>query len=43
VEYDATRLDAAAVTKLMRQAGLEIDGELASEPQKPAPEQASAA
>jgi hypothetical protein len=43
VEYDATRLDAAAVAKLMRQAGLEIDTELASMPQKTAPEQASAA
>jgi hypothetical protein len=43
VEYDATRLDAAAVAKLIRQAGLEIDGELASEPQKPAPKQAHAA
>ena len=28
VEYDATRLNAAAVAKLVRQAGLEIDGEL---------------
>ena len=25
VEYDATRLNAASVTKLVRQAGLEID------------------
>jgi hypothetical protein len=25
VEYDATRLNAASVTKLIRQAGLEID------------------
>jgi hypothetical protein len=43
VEYDATRLDAAAVTQLIRQAGLEIAAELASKPQKPAPKQASAA
>ena len=28
VEYDATRLNAASVTKLMRQAGLEINAEL---------------
>jgi hypothetical protein len=28
VEYDATRLNAAAVTKLVRQAGLEIYGEV---------------
>jgi hypothetical protein len=34
VEYDATRLDAAAVTKLVREAGLEIAAE---EPLLPAP------
>jgi len=34
VEYDATRLNAAAVTKLVRNAGLEI----AEEPSVPAPE-----
>ncbi|MGA3160616.1 MAG: hypothetical protein ABSC77_05315 [Terracidiphilus sp.] len=28
VEYDATRLNSAAVTKLVRQAGLEIDAEV---------------
>jgi hypothetical protein len=28
VEYDASRLNAAAVTKLVRQAGLDIDAEL---------------
>ncbi|MGO9775250.1 MAG: hypothetical protein ACLQGT_03620 [Terracidiphilus sp.] len=28
VEYDATRLDAAAVAKLVRQAGLEIEADL---------------
>jgi hypothetical protein len=33
IEYDATRLDAAAVTKLVRDAGLE----LAEEPQLPPP------
>jgi len=29
IEYDATRLNAAAVTKLVREAGLEIDTETA--------------
>jgi hypothetical protein len=43
VEYDATRLNAAAVTNLIRQAGLEVDAEQALKPQKSAPEQASAA
>ncbi len=38
VEYDATRLSAAAVTKLVRQAGLEIDAELPLLPPQPAPE-----
>ena len=28
VEYDATRLDGASVTKMVRQAGLDIGGEL---------------
>jgi len=28
VEYDATRLNAAAVAKLVRQAGLEVEDEL---------------
>ena len=37
VEYDATRLDAAAVTKLVRQAGLEIDAELPLIPPQTAP------
>ena len=32
VEYDATRLNAAAVTKLVRQAGLDIDEELSADP-----------
>ncbi|HZB88536.1 MAG TPA: hypothetical protein VE291_07765 [Terracidiphilus sp.] len=43
VEYDATRLNAAAVTRLVRQAGLEIDEELALIPPQPAPEPAPAA
>jgi len=38
IEYDATRLDAAAVTKLVRQAGLDIDAELPLIPPQPAPE-----
>ena len=37
VEYDATRLNTAAVTRLMRQTGLEIAEELALIP-PPAPE-----
>jgi hypothetical protein len=41
VEYDATRLDAAAVTKMVRQAGLDIEAELSLIPQ-PAPEPAPA-
>jgi hypothetical protein len=36
VEYDATRLNAAAVSKLVRQAGLEIDAELPLIPLQPA-------
>lgn len=43
VEYDATRLDAAAVTKLVRQAGLEIEAELPLIPPQAAPEPAPAA
>jgi hypothetical protein len=42
VEYDATRLNAAAVTKLVRQAGLEIVAELPLIPAQPALEQAPA-
>jgi hypothetical protein len=42
VEYDATRLTAAAVTKLIRQAGLEISEELSLIPPQPAPEPAPA-
>jgi hypothetical protein len=40
IEYDATRLDAAAVTKLVRDAGLELAVEA---PQLPAPEPATPA
>ena len=43
VEYDATRHNAAAVTKLVRQAGLKIDAEQALVPAQPPQEQASAA
>jgi allophanate hydrolase subunit 1 len=47
VEYDATRLNAAAVAKLVRQAGLEIDSDAvqspAAIPPPSAPEQAPAA
>ena len=43
VEYDATRLNAAAVTKLVRQAGLQIEQELSLIPPQPAPEEAPAA
>ncbi|MGA2910027.1 MAG: hypothetical protein ABSE36_20215 [Terracidiphilus sp.] len=44
VEYDATRLNAAAVTKLVREAGLEIAPEIAEEqPILPAPAPAAAA
>jgi hypothetical protein len=38
IEYDATRLTAAAVTSLVRQAGLEIAAELPLIPPQPAPE-----
>jgi len=41
VEYDATRLTAAAVTKLVRQAGLEISAELPLIP-PPVPEPVTA-
>jgi hypothetical protein len=43
VEYDATRLDAATVAKLIRQAGLEIVAELPLVPPQEAPEKVSAA
>lgn len=37
VEYDATRLSAAVVAKLVRQAGLDIEEELSLIPPQPAP------
>jgi hypothetical protein len=37
VEYDATRLTAASVTQLVRQAGLEIAEQLSLIPPPPAP------
>lgn len=43
VEYDATRLNAAVVTKLVRQAGLEIEAVAPLIPSQPAPEQAPTA
>ena len=43
VEYDATRLTPAAVTKLVLQAGLEIAAELPLIPPQPAPEPTPAA
>jgi hypothetical protein len=43
VEYDATRLNGPAVTKLVREAGLDIEEELSLIPPQPAPEPAPAA
>ena len=43
IEYDATRLTAAAITKLVREAGLEIDEELPMIPPQSDPEPAPAA
>ncbi|MGB6974036.1 MAG: hypothetical protein WBD67_05075 [Terracidiphilus sp.] len=43
VEYDATRLDAATVTGLVRQAGLDVDAELSLIPPQTAQEPAPAA
>jgi hypothetical protein len=43
VEFDATRLTPAAVTKLVRTTGMEIAGELPLIPAVPEPEAASAA
>jgi len=43
VEYDATRLNAATVTQLVRQTGLEIAEELPMIPPQPAPQPAPAA
>ena len=42
VEYDATRLSAATVTKLVRAAGLQIAEELSLIPPQPEPEPAPA-
>jgi hypothetical protein len=38
IEYDATRLNAATVTQLVRQAGLDLDAELPLILPYPAPE-----
>jgi len=43
VEYDSTRLNASAVTRLVRQAGLEISELLPLIPPQPAPEPAPVA
>ena len=43
VEYDATRLNAATVTQLVRQAGLDLEEELPLVLPPPAPEPAPAA
>ena len=43
VEYDATRLTAAAVLRLVRQSGLEVEAELSLIPPQPEPEPAPAA
>ncbi|MGA2351027.1 MAG: hypothetical protein ABSF70_11380 [Terracidiphilus sp.] len=43
VQYDASRLNAAVIAKLVRQAGLEIDSELPLIPAQPASEPAPAA
>jgi len=40
VEYDATRLNAAAVAQLIRQAGLQVVEEVQLTPPPPAPEPA---
>lgn len=43
VEFDATRLNAAVVTKLVREAGLEIAEEISLIPPQPEPATAPAA
>lgn len=43
VEYDATRLNRPAVTKLVREAGLDVQEELSLIPPQPAPEAVPAA
>jgi len=35
IEYDATRLTASAVTKLVRESGLDVEGELPLIPSQP--------
>jgi len=43
VEFDATRLNAATITKLVREAGLDLQEELSLIPPQPAQEPAPAA
>lgn len=43
IEYDATRLTAAAVAKLVREAGLDVVGEISLIPPQPEPVTAPAA
>jgi hypothetical protein len=43
IEYDATRLTAASVASLVRESGLDVEGELSLIPPPPAPEAAPAA
>jgi hypothetical protein len=43
IEYDATRLNAAEVIKLVRLSGIEIDSELSLIPPQPEPQPAPAA
>jgi hypothetical protein len=43
IEYDATRLNEAAVTKLVREAGLELEPEVSQSAPPPAPQSAPAA
>ncbi len=43
VEYDATRLNGPAVTKLVREAGLDIQDEVSLIPPQPVPEPAPTA
>jgi hypothetical protein len=43
IEYDATRLTPAAVAKLVRESGLDVEDELSLIPPQPEPEAAPAA
>jgi hypothetical protein len=43
IEYDATRLTASAVARLVRESGLDIEAELPLIPPQPAPDPAPAA